>query len=195
LKGKKEKEKEKGKRRADEPPAAQPACCDHDHGEHDHGLSCDFELGIRPYKPEDYRELKAVWKLGDIVLDETDSARVLKTNLETRRGSFQVFVAEIAAVDPQTGKPAGIKRLAGGVTITFDGHRAYIYHFAVHPDFRGVGLGTALLETCEHQAQLWGAKHLRLMSRVDAGRAGARKLYEKHGWKCEVGLCQFKKDL
>src|SRR5437762_9003252 len=76
----------------------------HDHGDgvccnHEHGPSCDFELGIRPYKPEDYRELKAVWKLGEIVTDDTSSARALKQNLEKRKGSFQVFVAEVIAIN------------------------------------------------------------------------------------------------
>ena len=172
----------------------------HDHGdggccEHDHGASLEFELGIRAYKPEDYRELKAVWKAGEIVVDETDSAKALKECLLKRKDSFQVFVAEVLALDPKTGKPSGAQQLAGGVIVTYDGHRAYIYHFAVHPDFRGVGLGAALLETCEHQAKLWGAKHIRLMSRTDAAREGARRLYESHGWTAESKLIQYKKDL
>jgi len=164
-------------------------CCDHDHG------SCEFELAIRPYKAEDYRDLKAIWKAGEIVIDETDSAKALKESLEKRKDSYQIFVAEILAVDPKTGKPSGISQLAGGVIVTFDGHRAYIYHFAVHPEFRGVGLGEALIETCEHQARLWGAKHLRLMSRTDAVREGARRLYEKRGWTAETKLVQYRKDL
>ncbi len=36
---------------------------------------------------------------------------------------------------------------------------------------------------------------MRLMSRTDAGRAGARRLYEKHGWICEPNLCQYKKEI
>ncbi|HLX61257.1 MAG TPA: GNAT family N-acetyltransferase [Planctomycetota bacterium] len=176
------------------------AAPEHDHGDgvccnHEHGPCCDFELGIRPYRTEDYRDLKAVWKAGEIATDDTSSARALKENLEKRQGSFQVFVAEVVAIDAKSGKPAGARQLAGGVIVTYDGHRAYIYHFAVHPDFRGVGLGAALLETCEHQARLWGAKHLRLMSRTDAARDGARKLYEKHGWARDWNLCQYKKDL
>ena len=172
----------------------------HDHGDgeccdHDHGADCEFELAIRTYTPQDYRELKAIWKAGEIITDETDSAKALKENIEKRPNGFQVFVAEILAVDPKTGKPSGARSLAGGVIVTFDGHRAYIYHFAVHPDFRGVGLGGALIETCEHQARLWGAKHLRLMSRTDPAREGARRLYEKSGWKTEPALIQMKKDL
>jgi len=172
----------------------------HDHGDgeccgHDHGAGCEFELAIRPYKSEDYRELKAIWKQGEILIDETDSAKALKENLEKRANGFQVFVAEVIAVDPKTGKPSGARQLTGGVIVTFDGHRAYVYHFAVHADFRGVGLGAALIEQCEHQARLWGAKHLRLMSRTDAAREGARRLYENQGWKKETNLVQYKKDL
>ena len=170
--------------------------CGHDHSacDHEHGHGGGIEIGIRLYKPEDYRALKAVWKAGEILVDDTDSAKALKENTEKRKHSFRIFVAEAQPLD-EAGKPAEPAMLAAGVICTFDGRRVYLYHFAVHPDFRGLGLGSALLETCEHQAKLWGAKHLRLMSRTDPARASARSLYEKHGWLAQKNLCQYSKEL
>lgn len=166
-------------------------CCGHDHGE----CGPELEINVRPFRSEDYRELKAIWKAGEIIVDESDSLKALKESLSRRKNGFQLFVAEARAVDAQNGKHLSKGRIAGGVIVTFDGHRANIYHFAVHPDFRGVGLGQALLTCCEDQARAWGAKHLRLMSRTDAARAGARRLYEKAGWMREDKLVQYKKEL
>lgn len=170
--------------------------CGHDHSrcDHDHGSGGGVEIGIRLYRPEDYRALKAMWKAGDIAVDDTDNAKALKENSEKRKHSFRIFVAEAQPLDA-SGKAAGEPLLAAAVICAFDGRRVYLYHFTVHPDFRGLGLGTALLETCEHQARLWGARHLRLMSRTDPTRASARGLYEKLGWSAQKELCQYSKML
>jgi ribosomal protein S18 acetylase RimI-like enzyme len=179
----------------EDPDHAGDACgCGHDHGDGEHA-GPELEINVRPFRGEDYRELKAIWKSGEIVIDESDSLKALKENLTRRKNGFQLFVAEARAVDPHNGKSLSKGRIAGGVILTYDGHRAYIYHFAVHPDFRGVGLGQALLDCCEDQARAWGAKHLRLMSRTDPARAGARRLYAKAGWTRDDSLCQFKKEL
>ena len=98
-------------------------------------------------------------------------------------------------IDQRNHQPIGKPRLAGGVITTFDGHRAYVYHFAVHRDFRGMGLGRALLETCERQAKFWEARHLRLTARVDGSRAAARKLYQALGWVRDNSICTYGKTL
>ncbi len=171
----------------------QPQSCGDANCNHDHPRG-GLEVGIRLYKPEDYRELKEVWKLGEISCDDTDSARSLKENAEKRKHSYRIFVAEAKTLDA-AGRPTGKPRVVAGVICTFDGKRVCIYHFAVHPEFRGLGLATALLETCEHQAKLWGARHMRLMSRTDASRDAARRLYLKNGWEASKNLCQFSKTI
>lgn len=165
-------------------------CCGHDHGRE---LCC--EMAIRDFRDSDYRALRNIWKLGDIALDDTDSAKTLAHNLTTLKTSFRVFVAEAQIVDLQLGEKVGKPRLAGGVIFTCDGRRGYVYHFAVHPEFRGVGVGGALLETCERQARAWGHKHLRLTARNDSSRAAARKLYQEMGWEPHPGLTIYGKAL
>jgi GNAT superfamily N-acetyltransferase len=168
--------------------------CNHDHGHgHDHGMLC--ELAIRRYQASDFKGLTAAWKSGDIGLDDSDTAKSIERNLKERPGSYRVFVAEAQMVDTQKKEKVGKARIAGGVITTFDGHRAYVYHLAVHRDFRGVGLGKALLETCEEQAHMWGARHLRLSARLDESRDAARKMYEENGWAKDDSICIYRKTL
>ena len=166
-------------------------------GAHVHGPHCNHavcELRIRLFKTEDYKALKEIWRLGDIELDDTDSPAALAKNTERLPNGFRVFVAEAQELD-HGDNPTGKARVAGGVILTYDGKRAYIYHFAVHPDFRGHGLGKALLETCERQAALWGARHLRLTARNDRSREVAHRMYQAAGWTPTKALWIYNKAL
>jgi ribosomal protein S18 acetylase RimI-like enzyme len=167
----------------------------HVHGPHCNHGHIECEVRIRLYQKQDHKELTAAWKSGDIALDDTDGARAIEQNLKRSPNGYRVFVAEAVMMDTEENKPVGKPRIAGGVIFTYDGHRAYVYHLAVHRDFRGVGLGKALLETCEHQAKLWSARHLRLTSRIDDSRAPARKMYEEQGWVPEKSLVVYKKTM
>ena len=153
------------------------------------------ELHLRQYQPSDFKELKAIWKAGDIKLDDTDGAKAIAENLKRFKNSYRIFIAEAQMVDAKKNKPVGQSRIAGGVVATFDGHRVYVYHLAVHPDFRNVGLGRELLKTCEAQAKHWGARHLRLSARKDPSRAAARKMYENAGWQADESISIYRKTL
>lgn len=48
-------------------------------------------------------------------------------------------------------------RLIGTVLGGFDGYRGYIYHLAVHPDYRKQGYGKALLRAVTRELQILGA--------------------------------------
>jgi ribosomal protein S18 acetylase RimI-like enzyme len=170
-------------------------------GGHQHGPHCNHEHGhagcvaqVRLYDNADYKALKEIWKSGNIELDETDTPDAIAKNIRARPKGFRVFVIDTQIVD-EHGEPVGKSRIAGGATLTFDGRRAYIYHFAIHPDFRGLGLGRALLETCEKQAENWGATQMRLTARSDGSRAVAQKLYESAGWKPSSALWVYAKSL
>jgi GNAT superfamily N-acetyltransferase len=171
----------------------------HDH-EHVHGPDCNHgphmicEMHIRSYKSADFRQLTEIWRACDIKLDETDTAKALSQNMK-RKNSYNIFVAEAKFSEEHTKRAIGKPRLAGGIVVTFDGHRAYIYHFAVQEDFRGVGLGRALLETCEAQAKKWGAKHMRLSARTDPSRAVAHRIYETSGWTPDKTIWTYAKTL
>ena len=164
--------------------------CNHDHGHGHAGIMAE----IRLYKKTDHKSLTEIWKAGHIEMDETDTPAAIEKNIKTRKNGYRLFVIGTQEMD-EDGKPVGKPRVAGGATLTFDGRRAYVYHFAIHPDFRGLGLGRALLATCEHQAGEWGATHLRLTARSDGSRAIAQKLYESEGWKASKDLLVYGKTL
>ncbi len=56
----------------------------------------------------------------------------------------------------------------------------YVNVLAAYPEFRGQGLGSALLEMAEHQASKAGCKGLSII--VSDANAGARRLYERSGY-------------
>ncbi|MEX2373059.1 MAG: GNAT family N-acetyltransferase [Dehalococcoidia bacterium] len=50
-------------------------------------------------------------------------------------------------------------RIVGGAVATFDGWRAYVYHVAVSPSFRGHGAGHDLMAAVEDHLQAVGARY------------------------------------
>ena len=168
--------------------------CNHDHGhEHGHGHA-GIVAEIRLFTKADHKQLTEIWKAGHIDIDACDTAAMIEKNMRTRKQGYRLFVISTQEMD-EDGQPVGKPRIAGGATVTFDGRRAYVYQFAVHPDFRGLGLGRALLSTCEKEAASWGATQLRLTARADGSRAIAQKLYESEGWKPAKDLWVYGKKL
>ncbi len=77
--------------------------------------------------------------------------------------------------------PEGV--VVGTVMVGFDGHRAWAYYLAVHPEARGAGLGRALMRAAESWAAARGAPKIELM--VREGNAAALGFYEAAGYRAE----------
>lgn len=90
---------------------------------------------IRKMKLSDYETVYSLWlSCKGMGLNDLDDSRIgiekfLKRNPET------CFVAEIN------------DKLIGVIMAGNDGRRGYIYHTAVHPDFRNQGIARTLVET------------------------------------------------
>lgn len=90
---------------------------------------------IRKMKLSDYETVYSLWlSCKGMGLNDLDDSRIgiekfLKRNPET------CFVAEIN------------DKLIGVIMAGNDGRRGYIYHTAVHPDFRNQGIASTLIET------------------------------------------------
>lgn len=90
---------------------------------------------IRKMKSSDYETVYSLWlSCKGMGLNDLDDSRIgiekfLKRNPET------CFVAEIN------------DKLIGVIMAGNDGRRGYIYHTAVHPDFRNQGIARTLVET------------------------------------------------
>lgn len=92
-------------------------------------------MDIRLMTLSDYDAVLALWQASPGVgLSDADSRPAIARFLERNPGL--AFVAEEEG------------RLAGAVLCGHDSRRGYLYHLAVHPDFRRRGLGRALVEHC-----------------------------------------------
>jgi ribosomal protein S18 acetylase RimI-like enzyme len=56
----------------------------------------------------------------------------------------------------------------------------YVNVLAVMPDFRGLGLGSALLSVAEETGRAFGMRGMSII--VSDANSGARRLYERHGY-------------
>lgn len=72
-------------------------------------------------------------------------------------------------------------RLMGTVLGGFDGHRGYIYHLAVHPDYQGRGYGKALLDRVCRELNALGAPKIHLFAFND--NQTAANFYLGQGWE------------
>ena len=77
-------------------------------------------------------------------------------------------------------------RLVGAVLCGTDGRRGYLHHLAVHPDFRGRGIGRQLVAHCLHALRQAGLPkcHLFLFRANHPGRV----FWEKIGWSLRNDL-------
>ncbi|MCR4818413.1 MAG: GNAT family N-acetyltransferase [Fretibacterium sp.] len=123
---------------------------------------------IRNMIPEDYDEVYALWRsCPEMELNSLDDSRegvlrFLKRNPDT------AFVAE------EEGCVAGVL-LAGS-----DGRRGYIYHAGVRQEFRGRGIGKALVEAALEKLRAMGITKVGLLVFRD-NDAGSR-FWEARGF-------------
>jgi ribosomal protein S18 acetylase RimI-like enzyme len=71
------------------------------------------------------------------------------------------------------------ERLIGTLLGGFDGHRGYIYHLAVHPDYQGRGYGQALFSSVTRALKNLGAPKVHLF--VFRDNQKAITFYRKQG--------------
>lgn len=73
-----------------------------------------------------------------------------------------------------------VKKIVGVIMVGSDGRRGYIYHTAVHPDYRKRGIATRLVDTAIEALLALGIKKVALVvfGRNEAGNA----FWEKQGF-------------
>ena|SRR5438105_111511 len=129
-------------------------------------------MNIREFSwPGDYDAIIKLWQAAGLHNSTVDGLADLREVRERNPGLFLV------AVDPQFG-------IVGSVIGAFDGRRAYLYHVAVHPDFRREGYGTALIREVERRIWALGARKLRFMVHKD--NLSAQAFYRTLGFEADT---------
>jgi ribosomal protein S18 acetylase RimI-like enzyme len=83
-------------------------------------------------------------------------------------------------------------RLVGTAMAGYDGHRGWLYSVGVHPESRGAGIGSTLVQVAERALAALGCPKVNLQ--VFATNAGARAFWRSAGY-AEDGVVSFGKRL
>jgi putative acetyltransferase len=130
-------------------------------------------IRIRPFEIDDHAAAIDLWQACEgIGLSASDSCANIAAYLNRNPGMS--FVADIDG------------RLVGAVLCGTDGRRGYLHHLAVHPEFRGRGLGRELVACCLAALHAVGLPKCHLFL-FRANRSG-RKFWEKIGWSLRSDL-------
>jgi ribosomal protein S18 acetylase RimI-like enzyme len=137
-------------------------------------------ITIRFMKLTDYENIYALWTgtqgVGLRARDDTKEG----IGKFLRRNPATCFVAEWE------------NTMAGVILSGHDGRRGYIYHTAVKDEYRGRGIGTALVEAVEKAMRSEGINKIALVA--FAANQGGNAFWEKMGYAVRGDLVYRNKD-
>ena len=131
------------------------------------------------------------WHLRDLADDDLEEVVALD-GLSSTVGQQALFplsevVAALVAGQPAVGAVAG-GHLVGTATGRLDGDRGWVLRIALHPQWRGRGLGSELLVALEHRLVERGAR--RITSALPADETGSEAL-RNSGFSERRGIAWF----
>lgn len=138
-------------------------------------------MNIRSFNfPNDYEAVIHLWETAGpgIHVGRSDSPQEIAKKLERDPDLF--LVAEIN------------QEIVGTVLGGFDGRRGIMYHLAVNPGYRNLGIGETLMSELEVRLRAKGCIRYYLLVTVDNQKA--IDFYEKRGWN-RLNLYAYGKDL
>ena len=123
-------------------------------------------MRIRSFVEADRSGVLELWHRCDLVRPWNDPAADLDRSLA--HGASTVLVADVD------------ERVVGTVMAGYDGHRGWLNLLAVDTDWRGRGVGAALVTTAEERLREWGCPKVNLQIR--AGNAAVVDFYRRLGY-------------
>ncbi len=134
-----------------------------------HSFLSDME--IRPYTETDEQEVVVLWETVFPNAPQWNRPEDdIRHKLAVQRELFFVAIEDSAVV--------------GTAMAGYDGHRGWVYYVAVHPDFRKMGIGRALMEQAESGLVEIGCPKLNLQVRASDNEVLA--FYKKLGYRVEA---------
>lgn len=101
----------------------------------------------------DRSDLLELWQLCGLIQPQNDPHRDIDRKLKAKSGD--IFVVR----DPES------RALIAAVMWGYEGHRGSVNYLAVHPEYRGRGLGRMLMQAVEEKLLSLGCPKLNLMVR------------------------------
>ena len=95
----------------------------------------ESSLLIRPFQTEDEDALVALWKMCELTVPWNNPHKDIARKLQVQPELFLVGILDNSL----------IATVMGG----YEGHRGWINHLAVHPDFQGKGYGQGIMNSVE----------------------------------------------
>jgi ribosomal protein S18 acetylase RimI-like enzyme len=133
---------------------------------------------VRPYQSADEDELVRLWRL---VFPDAPAHNDPRNDIRMKL-SVQPELLFVAVVEDQ---------IIGSAMSGFDGHRGWVYYVAVHPEYRRMGIGSALMKKVESAMTDIGCPKLNLQIRADNQQV--QLFYESLGYDEEDRISMGKK--
>ena len=140
------------------------------------------EIKIREFQfPADYDSVYQLWKSIEkgVHLGRSDTPAEIKKKIARDPDLFLVAEVEHAII--------------GSVIGGFDGRRGLIYHLAVSTSYRGIGIGSHLMEEVEARLRAKGCLKCYLL--VTSDNPEAEDYYQGRGWQPMDTVHLFGKEL
>ena len=133
----------------------------------------DIEMKIRKMVIEDYEKVYQLWM---------SCTGMGLNNLDDSKEGIEKFLKR----NPETCFVAEDHEIIGVILAGNDGRRGYIYHTAVHPDYRKQGIAASLVEHVEKAMATLGINKVALVvfDRNDTGNS----FWEKQGFTARDDL-------
>ena len=123
-------------------------------------------LLIRLFKESDEEALVSLWNMCKLTVPWNNPYKDIARKLKVQAELFLVGYLE--------------DKLIASVMAGYDGHRGWIYYFAVHPDFQARGYGKQLMDNVENRLRELGCPKINLQIRE--GNDKVFSYYQKLGF-------------
>ncbi|MFA4986015.1 MAG: GNAT family N-acetyltransferase [Candidatus Brocadiia bacterium] len=137
------------------------------------------KLLFRPFTPQDYDEVTALWSTAGIKLTLSDSRPEIEKMLARNPGTCFVALSDGSII--------------GAVMGSWDGRRGFVHHLAIRPEVQGTGAGKAMMKELERRFESMGVVKITFL--VESDNEKVLGFYEKLGYSVRGDLIAVSKTL
>lgn len=132
-------------------------------------MKANHKMHIRPYQEKDEVPVIKLWADCGLVVQWNNPHLDIDRKLKVQREMFLVGCSD--------------GKIVATVMAGYEGHRGWINYLAVHPDYRGAGIGELIMEEAEKLLRETGCPKINLQ--VRSTNTGVIEFYKKIGYKID----------